>query len=99
VRYRHTFDDLKIHLQKIARPTLLQRILKMLPGGATGASDWPPAGLKRMVGIIDSMTHAERHHPEILDYTRRIRITRGAGARAGEVKQLLWLLRACPMEL
>lgn len=57
---------------------------QMMPPGQD-----PEASIRRIQGIIDSMTRKERANPDDIDYDRRLRIARGSGTRAEEVKQLL----------
>ena len=45
--------------------------------------------MKKPEAIIRSMTPAERHHPEILNASRRKRIARGAGVTVQDVNQLI----------
>jgi signal recognition particle subunit SRP54 len=46
-------------------------------------------GIKQTVGIIDSMTPAERRNPKIIDPSRRNRIANGAGVAPQDVNQLV----------
>ena len=45
--------------------------------------------IKRMQGIIDSMTPAERAKPELLKASRKRRIAAGAGVQVQEINRLL----------
>jgi signal recognition particle subunit SRP54 len=45
--------------------------------------------IKRMQGIIDSMTPAERAKPELLKASRKRRIAQGAGVQVQEVNRML----------
>ncbi len=46
--------------------------------------------MKRLVGIIDSMTPAERRNPsKVIDQSRRRRIAAGAGVEPHEVNELV----------
>jgi signal recognition particle subunit SRP54 len=49
----------------------------------------PEEALKRVQGMIDSMTKAERSNPDVIDQSRRRRIAAGAGCEPHEVKQFL----------
>jgi signal recognition particle subunit SRP54 len=49
----------------------------------------PEEALKRIQGIIDSMTKEERRNPDIIDISRRRRIAAGSGTEPHEIKQLL----------
>jgi signal recognition particle subunit SRP54 len=44
---------------------------------------------KRIQGIIDSMTLAERSRPELIDTSRRCRIAAGAGVEPSDVSNLV----------
>jgi signal recognition particle subunit SRP54 len=44
---------------------------------------------RRLIGIINSMTAAERRNPKIIDPSRRNRIARGAGVPSPEVNALV----------
>ena len=45
--------------------------------------------MRRMIGIIDSMTPAERAKPELLKASRKRRVAAGAGVSVQEVNRLL----------
>jgi signal recognition particle subunit SRP54 len=49
----------------------------------------PEAALKRIQGMIDSMTKEERRNPDLIDMSRRRRISAGSGVEPHEVKQFL----------
>jgi signal recognition particle subunit SRP54 len=57
---------------------------EMIPEGED-----PEAALKRVQGMIDSMTKNERNNPDVIDQSRRRRIAAGAGCEPHEVKQFL----------
>jgi signal recognition particle subunit SRP54 len=57
---------------------------EMIPEGED-----PEVALKRVQGMIDSMTAAERKNPDIVDQSRRRRIASGAGVEPHEIKQFL----------
>jgi len=44
--------------------------------------------MKKMVGVIDSMTPAERKNPKLIDNSRRNRIAKGAGVAVSVVNEL-----------
>jgi signal recognition particle subunit SRP54 len=58
-----------------------------LPPGALAQVD--DRSLGRQIGIIDSMTPAERRRPGIIDGSRKRRIAAGAGVQVQEVNRLL----------
>ena len=91
-----TMDDFRNHMQKIAKPGLMMKMMGMLPGMgqmkdlmAQVNQDEQSSQIKRMVGIIDSMTAKERKDPSIVDARRRQRIAAGSGAGAQQVNELM----------
>lgn len=95
-KIRHaTFDleDFLEQLHQIGKMGSLGQVAEMLPGlGRLGklASAVPDdKQMKRVEAIILSMTPEERHHPHIIDGSRRRRIARGSGVTIQEVNQLL----------
>lgn len=82
------FDDFRKQMVKLARPNLLQKMIRLLPGmSVTPEGDKPD--LRRLFGMIDSMTPGERADPKIIDRNRSDRIARGAGVHASEVFALV----------
>jgi signal recognition particle subunit SRP54 len=85
-----TLEDLSEQLEKVSKLGSLRQILEMLPGG--GALRDMPIDEKEMVrtrAIIASMTPEERRSPEIIDGSRRLRISRGSGTSVSDVNRLL----------
>jgi signal recognition particle subunit SRP54 len=86
-----TFEDFLGQLKQLKKMGPLQGLLEMIPGmnkqlkGIT-VDD---SGLVRIEAIINSMTQKERHHPTIIDGSRRRRIASGSGSSVQEVNQLL----------
>ena len=69
---------------------LLDQLVDLLPGAkALKAPQVDNKKIIRFEAIIGSMTPAERHHPEIINGSRRKRIARGAGTTVEEVNRLL----------
>jgi len=80
-------------MQKLRKPGLMQKMMGLMPGMgdmskmlAAGDSD---KEMRRIAGIIDSMTPTERNNPKLIDNQRRIRIAAGCGATAPMVNDLL----------
>lgn len=69
----------------------VRNIMANMPGmsAAVPAGAEPDAAIGKMVGMIDSMTDAERRNPDTITSARRNRIARGAGVQAHEVNKLL----------
>ncbi|MFO0938546.1 MAG: hypothetical protein U0798_18735 [Gemmataceae bacterium] len=69
--------------------------MKDMIGRMPGMSEMIPQGedpevaLKRVQGMVDSMTKKERKDPDIIDNSRRRRIAEGSGVEPHEVKQFL----------
>jgi signal recognition particle subunit SRP54 len=69
--------------------------MKDVIGRIPGMGDMIPAGedpevaLRRIQGMIDSMTAEERRNPDVIDINRRRRIATGSGTEPHEVKQFL----------
>lgn len=93
-----TFDleDFRTQMRRIRKIGSFDSIIKMIPGmGAIAeklsqAKDMvPEKELKRTEAIINSMTMAERHKPEILNGSRRARIAKGAGVTVAQVNMLV----------
>ncbi len=69
--------------------------MKDLIGRMPGVNEMIPPGedpevaLKRVQGMIDSMTKKEKADPDMIDQGRRRRIAEGAGVQPHEVKQFL----------
>ncbi len=71
---------------------LVDKLPSQMTGGrAPGASDMDRAerDVRRMEGIIHSMTPLERRRPELLKASRKRRIAAGAGVQVQEVNRML----------
>jgi signal recognition particle subunit SRP54 len=88
-----TLDDLKKQLMMARKPGLIQQMMSLMPGmGAIremmGDSDTGKA-IGQQIGVIDSMTPAERRNPKIITPSRRNRIATGAGVQVPVVNELI----------
>ena len=89
-----TLDDFKKQLKQIKKLGPMQKVLGMIPGmgNMTDALDDmdPEKDMKRLFGIIDSMTPDERRNPtKTIDQSRRRRIAAGSGVEPHEVNDLV----------
>jgi signal recognition particle subunit SRP54 len=88
-----TLDDFRSQLAQLSRPGLMQKLLGLMPGMSEinkMMQDVDAEGdMRRLFGIIDSMTSAERRNPKIIDPGRRQRIARGSGVQPHEVNELV----------
>jgi signal recognition particle subunit SRP54 len=84
------FNDFLAQFKMMRKLGPLENILGMLPGmsNVPGLSV-DDRQLRRIEGIVLSMTHQERTRPDILNARRRQRIARGSGRTVTEVNDLL----------
>ena len=89
-----TLEDFRSQLSQMTKLGPLQKIMGLIPGMGNlsemlGDAD-PEQDMKRLFGIIDSMTPEERRTPsKIIDQGRRRRIAAGAGVQPHEVNDLV----------
>ena len=91
-----TFDleDFLQQIQSVKKMGSLSQIMEMIPGMGQLAKRIPTDELgdgqiKKVEAIIRSMTPQERHHPELINGSRRRRIAQGSGSTAQDINQLL----------
>ena len=91
-----TFDleDFLQQIQSVKKMGSLSQIMEMIPGMGQLAKRMPADELgdgqiKKVEAIIRSMTPQERHHPELINGSRRRRIAQGSGSTAQDINQLL----------
>lgn len=89
-----TLDDFRKQLGQIKKLGPLQKVMGMIPGMSAmteGLDDLDAeSDMKRLFGIIDSMTADERRSPsKVIDQSRRRRIAAGAGVEPHEVNELV----------
>jgi signal recognition particle subunit SRP54 len=96
-----TFDltDLREQLAGMQKMGGLGGLMSMLPGigkikNQLAERSLDDGVIKRQMAIIDSMTPAERKHPDILKASRKKRIAAGSGTRVEDVNRLLKMHRA-----
>jgi signal recognition particle subunit SRP54 len=85
-----TLDDFRKQFAMIAKMGMKDMIANM-PGMSDMIPEGedPEAALKRVQGMIDSMTNKERRDPDVIDNSRRRRIASGSGVEPHEIKQFL----------
>ena len=89
-----SLEDFAKQLKQLRKMGPLAQILEMLPGGmGQMARNIPPEeaekSLKVTEAILSSMTRQERHHPDILNASRRRRIASGSGTEVQDVNRVL----------
>jgi signal recognition particle subunit SRP54 len=87
-------NDFKSQLSQMQKMGGLSNLMDKLPAqlqqAASGASmDQAEKQVRRMEGIINSMTPAERAKPELIKASRKRRIAAGAGVQVQEVNRML----------
>ena len=87
-----SFDDFLSSYKMLRRMGPLQGVMKMIPGlgkQMEGLDQVDENQLKRVEGIILSMTPHERRVPRVIDASRRKRIAAGSGTTVEQVNQLI----------
>jgi len=87
-----TLQDFSEQLGMIEKMGSLSKITRYLPGMNQLSSEEMARGqveMKRFKAIISSMTLKERIMPNLLDSSRKLRISKGAGVNVQDINQLL----------
>ena len=87
-------EDFLTQIQSVKKMGSLSSVMEMIPGmGQLGKKmpmgDLDDGRIERIEAIIRSMTPQERQRPEILNGSRRRRISKGSGTTPADVNQLL----------
>ena len=83
-------NDFHSQLKQMKKLGGVEKILKMLPGGkALGAGNLDAKQFTALEAIISSMTKKEKSNPELIDFSRKRRISMGAGVKLQQVSGLL----------
>ena len=83
------FNDFLNQIQQIKKMGNLKDLASMIPGVGKALKDVDidDDAFKGIEAIILSMTPAERHRPEILNQSRKLRIAKGSGTSLQEVNR------------
>lgn len=89
-----TLEDFRSMIDQIRRMGPISQLMQMIPGMTQLADEMGDTldadhALRRMRGIIDSMTPEERRKPHIIDASRRRRIAAGAGVTPPDVAAVI----------
>jgi signal recognition particle subunit SRP54 len=86
-----TLMDFRKQFEMIAQPGMMKDLIGRMPGMSEMIPEGedPEEAVKRVQGMIDSMTKKERLDPDSIDTSRRRRIAGGAGVQPHEVNQFL----------
>ncbi len=89
-RNEFTLEEFRDQLRTVRKMGPLSSIVSMLPGmGQVREADLDAGAMTRVVAILDSMTAKERGNPQILNGSRKRRISRGSGQSVPEINRLL----------
>jgi len=86
------FEDYLDQLQEMRKMGPLDQLLGMIPGfngKRMQGVEVDESQIAKVEAIIRSMTREERHHPEVLNGSRRRRIAQGSGTTVQEVNRLV----------
>jgi len=91
-------NDLKMQLEQMQKMGGMEGIMGMMPGMKKMAKQVEESGfddsiIRRQVALIQSMTKRERANPQLLQASRKKRISKGAGLEVRELNQLLKMHR------
>jgi signal recognition particle subunit SRP54 len=86
-----TLDDFRKQFEQVAKLGPMRDVISSMPGMGEMIPEGedPEQALKRIQGMLDSMTKEERRNPDIIDISRRRRIAAGSGTEPHEIKQFL----------
>jgi signal recognition particle subunit SRP54 len=84
-------DDFRNQFQMMSKMGGMKDMMSRMPGMSEMIPEGedPEVAIKRIQGMIDSMTKEERRNPDIIDIPRRRRIATGSGTEPHEIKQFL----------
>ncbi len=86
-----TLDDFRKQFSMMQQMGGMRDLMSQMPGMGDMIPDGedPDVAVKRIQGMIDSMTKEERRNPDVIDMGRRRRIAAGSGTEPHEIKQFL----------
>src|SRR5205823_11215633 len=87
-----TLDDFRKQFEQMQKMGPMKDMLAQMPGGMTDLipeGEDPEESMRRIQGMIDSMTKEERRNPDIIDIGRRRRIAAGSVTEPHEIKQFI----------
>src|SRR5262245_11834496 len=86
-----TLDDFRKQFEAMAKMGGMRELIGQMPGmgDMIPEGEDPDEAVKRIQGMVDSMTKEERRNPDLIDMSRRRRIAAGSGTEQHEIKQFL----------
>jgi signal recognition particle subunit SRP54 len=84
-------NDFRKQFEQMAKMGGMKDLMSNMPGMGDLIPDGedPDLAVKRIQGMIDSMTKEERKNPDIIDLSRRRRIAEGSGTEPHDIKQFI----------
>lgn len=84
-------NDFRKQFSQMAKMGGMKDIMANMPGmgDMIPEGEDPDVAIKRIQGMIDSMTADERKNPDVIDLSRRRRIAEGSGTEPHDIKQFL----------
>ena len=84
-------DDFYKQIQQIKKMGNIKELASMIPGVGKALKDIdiPDDAFKHIEAMIQSMTPYERHNPQVLNQSRKVRISKGSGVDIQELNRLL----------
>ena len=89
---KYDLEDFLTNLKQIKKLGPLENMIKMIPGArkmGLNNININPKDFAHIEAIILSMTPYERHYPEVLKNSRKLRISKGSGRSVEEINRLL----------
>lgn len=87
------FNDFLEQLEQVQKMGPMEDLLKMIPGMATNPAfkniQVDPKNVDHVKAIVYSMTPEERQDPDVLNTSRRRRISAGSGVRIQDVNRMI----------
>ncbi len=93
-----TMNDLKLQLEQMVKMGGVGGILGMMPGVKKMSKQIESSGMndnsiRKQIALIQSMTKKERMYPNILQASRKKRISKGAGVEVSDLNKLIKMHR------
>ncbi len=88
---KFTLNDFRKQFEMVAQMGGMKELVGNMPGMGEliPEGEDPEVAIRKLQGMIDSMTKAEREDPDVIDLSRRRRIAMGSGTQPHEIKQFL----------
>ena len=87
-----TLEDFRNQFEMMAKMGGMKDLMSQMPGMGDMIQEGedPDIAVRRIKGMVDSMSKKERADPDLIDLSRRRRIATGSGTQPHEVKQFLF---------